>query len=156
MFKKTALILMALAAPNVSYADAQPLTIQQVPQEIDSLFSNKKYAECILLIDQLITFFRTVLRDNPEQIQDIDSINKALLELWLLRARCHINMNLFHEALDDCDKALQKDKNYGYAYFVKAVALFKLNKEKKAIEYLKIAAKKGFMPAQVLIAQYRL
>jgi len=158
MFKKVAFVLMTIASINISYADTQPFDIMQVTEKIDTLFVSKNYLQCILLIDDVISAFEAALQDKSVKLkqQELVDVNRYLCELWLVRARCHAFMNSFDAALDDCEKALQKDKNYGYAYFIKGAIFFKMNNEKEGIKYIKIAAQKGHKLAQDMIAQYGL
>jgi tetratricopeptide (TPR) repeat protein len=157
MLKKIAIALMMLAATGISYADTQD-DVTKVTQEIETLFENKNYMQCVLLIDRVVSVIEAVLQDKSAKRpqKEIAYINKYLSELWLIRARCHALTNAFKLALDDCEKALQKNKDYGYAYFIKGAIFLRMNNVEEGVKYIKIAAQKGHKPAQDFIAKNNL
>jgi lipopolysaccharide biosynthesis regulator YciM len=158
MFKKVVFVLLTIASTNISYAGTQPLDIMQVTEKIDALFVAEHYTQCILLIDAVISDFETALQDKSVKLkqQELVDVNRYLCELWLMRARCHTLMNSFDAALDDCEKALQKDKDCGSAYAIKGSILLQMCDKKEGIKYIKIAAQKGYKPAQDFVAQNKL
>ncbi|XP_067912525.1 zinc finger CCCH domain-containing protein 7A isoform X2 [Heterodontus francisci] len=66
--------------------------------------------------------------------EEISIVNGVIEKLYANRAACYLNMGLYNQVLDDCDKALQLNHNNYRALYRKGKSLKELGRHKEAYD----------------------
>ncbi|XP_051877219.1 LOW QUALITY PROTEIN: zinc finger CCCH domain-containing protein 7A [Pristis pectinata] len=66
--------------------------------------------------------------------ENVSIVNGVIEKLYANRAACYLNMGLYNQVLEDCDKALQLNQNNYRALFRKGKSLKELGRHKEAYD----------------------
>jgi tetratricopeptide (TPR) repeat protein len=84
----------------------------------------------------------------------IDALSKAIehnpldASIYLLRGTSYYNLRKYNQTLNDFNKAIELNPQDATGYYCRALAYDSLGNRNQAIKDMKMAARRGFKPAQ--------
>ena len=84
------------------------------------------------------------------------SRSRLISFLYTLKGEANIKLNLFKEAVDDCEIAKIHDEENALAYYTQGRAYANLGSEPLALMNMKIAAQKGLRIAKEFLMAYNI